>query len=938
MENVKISVIIPAYNAQQHIEETLESVISQSIDTMEVIVVNDGSSDGTLNILRNYEKKCEDLIVIDKENEGVSKARNVALDIAKGEYVFFLDSDDLLEQNALYNLYNKAKEQDADLVIANYQMFDEYHIIEIKDLEEILELDVIDKYNPNILWTFSLWNKLFKRSLIEEHNLRFEPISYSEDGVFTMEFVFRSNLIVPLDEVVLNYRKGVESAITSKLTIKKVNEYITAHHMILDNTKASILRDYPEYKTIEEAYKNLDIKSYFNMIIGKELSILISQFYSKFWRLEDEIIESIVNEVNLKLNILDPKTRSFIMDNNADISIFDMKLSKTEMLDKIEITAVLYGTEEEEDKFVKCLESLEVQNFVRNVIFVPQSMRGIIEQNNLEQVNLIYIDCESETDMQHKAIEMAKSRYIVFCDPNFVYTVNSFKFVFKRAIKNNRDFMSQVVFHLNYGDPQPVYISYLAKKSVLIEQEYNQGLCMDRLLANKFIKLRFLQKQNLDKNVNLIEYVEDFYKKGSYSFFADEIVVFDGTEEQFKKQFVSEEDLPYIEKCYVDSEFDLNSDEILVDPREAYVKLQKIEPKNETDEAIIKAIEKYKDIKVKNQVLFITIRKDGKLEGNAKALYPFVKGKKKIVAARLPHDEKTINKMVKAVMSSKVIVTDDYLKYIRYFILKPEQRVIQLWHACGAFKKFGQRGTNMTIKTDNATHAQYNLVCVSGSQIRDLYADAFNIDLKKVRAIGTPRTDDFFNQKLIEKTRKAIYHKYPEFKDSFNIIYAPTFRDVGEGRQVFEPEIDFDRLSKSLLPNQQFIICPHPVMKNDIIPHKYDNIKVIRDFSTNDLMFISDMLVTDYSSVIFEYALLNKPIAFYCYDLSKYNRGFYLKYPDDLPGEIYTNQDEFEEFIRDGSKHTISVKHQEFVDKYMTGCDGNSCERISKLINSYMGK
>ena len=66
----------------------------------------------------------------------------------------------------------------------------------------------------------------------------------------------------------------------------------------------------------------------------------------------------------------------------------------------------------------------------------------------------------------------------------------------------------------------------------------------------------------------------------------------------------------------------------------------------------------------------------------------------------------------------------------------------------------------------------------------------------------------------------------------------------------FNPKIDFDRLSEKLLPNQQFIICPHPVMKNDIVPKKYDNIKVVRDFSTNDFMFVSDMLITDYSSVI----------------------------------------------------------------------------------------
>ena len=143
-----------------------------------------------------------------------------------------------------------------------------------------------------------------------------------------------------------------------------------------------------------------------------------------------------------------------------------------------------------------------------------------------------------------------------------------------------------------------------------------------------------------------------------------------------------------------------------------------------------------------------------------------------------------------------------------------------MWHACGAFKKFGQRGTNLEIKTDLATHAQYNLVSVSGAEVRPIYADAFDVDLKKVKALGVPRTDEFFDKELIEHKREAIYKAYPELKGKFVIIYAPTFRDEGEGRSQFNPKIDFDRLSEKLLPNQQFIICPHPVMKNDIVSKK----------------------------------------------------------------------------------------------------------------------
>lgn len=96
------------------------------------------------------------------------------------------------------------------------------------------------------------------------------------------------------------------------------------------------------------------------------------------------------------------------------------------------------------------------------------------------------------------------------------------------------------------------------------------------------------------------------------------------------------------------------------------------------------------------------------------------------------------------------------------------------------------------------------------------------------------------------------------------------------------------------------------------------------------------MLITDYSSVIFEYALLGKPIAFFCYDLLRYDRDFYLKYPDDLPGDVFKTQEELTEYLRSPEKQVLTDKYTAFMQKYMSTCDGHSCERIAALINSYM--
>lgn len=937
---MKVTVIIPAYNAEKYLVETLESVVNQTLDDYEVIVVNDGSKDSTLDILRGYEEKYPNLKVIDKENEGVSAARNDALNVACGKYVFFFDSDDLLESDALESLYTRAEEKSADLVVAGYDIFSEYGVTEVKDLDEILILDSIEKYDERILWTFSLWNKLFKKEIIDKYNFRFPPISYSEDGSFVMNYVYHISKITGLDQVVTHYRKmaGEDSTITGTISDWKVKDYIEAHKIILNYAEESILRDFPKYRTIDEAREDsVQIRNYLNKIIYKELSILIKQFYAKFWALEEDTVKSIVDEITDKLKFLDAKNALLIADENPDICISDLQINKEAMLEKAVFTAVLFGNEENREEFLESLASLTMQNLVGIKIVVPESMKKIIENEGLLTENMIFEKAETEKQLFELTLAKADTKYITFCDSKFIYTINAFKFAFKRFIKTQKDFITELIYHNNFGDPQPVYLNRIAQESVSMKMEFNPDLCMDNTLANKFFDVEFLRKLKVSAGENLLSYLEEVYRSGAYAFFNDGIVIYNDTEESFMEYNSTDETRPYIEECLKDkAPVDLNDEDIVVDPGEAFVKLLDSKPKTFSDVIMKWAIKHYSKKRVQNRTLFVTVRKDGELEGNAKALYPYVKGEKVICAQRLPHNNLTMIKMIKLIVTSKVIVTDDYVKYLRHFTLKPEQRVIQLWHACGAFKKFGQRGTNMAIKTDMATHAQYNIACVSGEHIRTIYADAFNINLKKVKALGCPRTDDFFDEKLIEEKKRAIYAKYPELKDKYVIIYAPTFRDIGEGRTVFNPQLDFDKLSQNLLPDQEFIICPHPVMKNDIIPKKYPNIRVMRDFSTNDLMFVSDMLITDYSSVIFEYALLRKPIAFFCYDLSIYNRGFYLKYPDDLPGDVYETQEQLQGYLTNPDNRVLSDKYKLFVERYMSGCDGNSCERIAGIINAYM--
>ncbi|MCI6858299.1 MAG: bifunctional glycosyltransferase family 2 protein/CDP-glycerol:glycerophosphate glycerophosphotransferase, partial [Eubacterium sp.] len=925
----------------KYLAETLDSVFLQTQDpsAYEVIIINDGSSDNTSEIIEEYRRNYPNLIVIEKENGGPSSARNAGLDIAKGEYIFFFDADDILAPDALASMYEAAKTNHADLVIGKYDLFNEVKTIPITALDELVAQEDIDKYDPDILQTFSLSNKLFRRKLIEENHFRLPPISYSEDGAFLMPYLYHCSKITGLDQVIFHYRRynnADATSLTSSVSPEKIKDYITAHEMIYSAARESILRDHPEFHSIEEIQtKEPEFQYYLNAIISKELLILLKRFYAGFWSIEQSTVQMIVGRINKGLKNLDIKNLSQLGSSLPELSLTSLASSREKVLKNTVFTAVLYGEPDHPKEFLHCLESLIAQNFIFIKIMVPASMEEIIRKKSLLRGNIFFLDVSCEKELFARALCRTSSPYIVFCDAKIIYTNGAFRRAYNLFRRQYCDFFTETIQHKNYGNLQPMIFSKIAFDSFRCDDKNKLYLAMDATLANKFFSVHFLKNQKIDMMKSTLSILEQCFDKGYCIYKQDEIVIFEDTEDSFIHHTSTEETLPMIKEYFENKPFSLNSPEILYDPSESGAKFRPI-PSDEENTFWEEELPSIKGQPLENKVLFISCRSDKNLEGNAKALYPFIKGKKVICAQKLPHDKETALRMTKNILTSKVIVTDDYVKYLRYFPLKPEQRVIQLWHACGAFKKFGQRGTNIPIPTDLATHAQYNLVCVSGEAVRSVYADAFDVNFQKVRALGCPRTDIYFDKQAIRKKERKIYLHHPGLYKKSVLLYAPTFRDTEGDRSEFHPEIDFDRLSESLLPEQIFLICPHPVMKKPILTKKYPNILEMRDFSTNDYMLISDMLITDYSSVIFEYALLGKPIAFFCYDLFKYDRDFYLKYPEDLPGNIFTTQQDLTDYLIHPDKHVITEQYNDFVHKYMAACDGHSCERIAALINSYM--
>lgn len=338
---------------------------------------------------------------------------------------------------------------------------------------------------------------------------------------------------------------------------------------------------------------------------------------------------------------------------------------------------------------------------------------------------------------------------------------------------------------------------------------------------------------------------------------------------------------------------------------------------------------------LRDRVLFYTIRADGRLLENAQAVYDKLDCRKVIFARRLPHGRKDNLRAYYYLLTSRVIVADDYVRYLRSFRLRPGQRVLQIWHACGAFKKFGLDAPSLlTPAQERATHAQYTAVAVTAEACRAPYAQAFGIPVERCLPIGLPRTDRLLAEK--DALRAAFRRKYPHLAGRTLYLFCPTFREQDGARVAYDPGIDWAALSKALRPEELLIVSRHPVMTEPLLDAKYPNLIDLTQEPTSNLLAACDVLITDYSSVFYDACLLDKPTVFYCPDLADYARGFYLRFPEDLPGPLVTDPAALLPALRETESDPPKARIAAFCRTQLAACDGHAADRAADLVREWM--
>ncbi|QTU83701.1 glycosyltransferase family 2 protein [Xiamenia xianingshaonis] len=218
----KVSVIIPVYNCEKYLNETLRRLTGQSLQEIEILCVNDGSTDGSLGILNDWARKDDRIVVVDQPNSGAGAARNHGLRRARGEYLSILDSDDLYEPDMLAHAYECASKHAADMVVygadfyyEDKNAFDSVPWLDLKRLPEQNPFSVHDvagnPFRSTNGWT---WDKLFKRSFIQENGIVFQEQRTYNDMVFTFLSFCCASRIATLHEVLIHQRKNHKTSLS----------------------------------------------------------------------------------------------------------------------------------------------------------------------------------------------------------------------------------------------------------------------------------------------------------------------------------------------------------------------------------------------------------------------------------------------------------------------------------------------------------------------------------------------------------------------------------------------------------------------------------------------------------------------------------------------------------------------------------------------------
>lgn len=282
MNKPKISIIIPVYNAENYLRQCLDSIQAQTLKEIEMICINDGSTDSSLSILKEYSLSDKRIKVVSKKNDGLGSARNTGLNLAEGEYIGFVDSDDFVEMDFFLKLYNRAIDTDAEVVIGNISLYydDSKTFKPYRDKTMYSYLSTLKSFNakeiPWILENIGIWDRIYKRKFLESFEIRNPEHIIYEDALFSYQTSILAKRLTVVDDVYYIYRKNIGTAITDK-EIENDNYKFDFLANCLSIRKFLLSQN--EYKVFQKNYNSYFLKN----ALWHQSNIMVYQVFKRFY-------------------------------------------------------------------------------------------------------------------------------------------------------------------------------------------------------------------------------------------------------------------------------------------------------------------------------------------------------------------------------------------------------------------------------------------------------------------------------------------------------------------------------------------------------------------------------------------------------------------------------------------------------------------------------
>ncbi len=307
------------------------------------------------------------------------------------------------------------------------------------------------------------------------------------------------------------------------------------------------------------------------------------------------------------------------------------------------------------------------------------------------------------------------------------------------------------------------------------------------------------------------------------------------------------------------------------------------------------------------------------------------------------------------ISQSKIIVIDRYCAAASLLKHKKSLEIVQIWHALGAIKKFGystigkKEGWSENVTKGMKIHCNYTKAFVSSEYYVGVFSEAYNVKKEIIEINPLPVVDLFRDKENIENERKKIFSLYPNLQNNTksNIVYAPTYRkDNTDFSPIFGLITNIDTKKYNL------IIKVHPSMKFseqiilDNLPQSEmkdkigESIIVSKHFSTQSMLMVADCVVSDYSAIAFEAAILDLPMSFYVYDYMEYteNRDFYVDYMKEMPGYIFENPLDINKSIENSNCEKYNSMRKVFLEKHVSLTEEKQSVKIAKRLIDIMGR